>query len=367
MLQRTAQGEIQIWGPENFHPSVLLSLLHGCSTTLRSPCSWQITHRSNTKSSPTALSGAWLAKSLAQSVRGVPGVLTEIRLWVAERVVSIWEAHRCFSWLFLFSFFPAMWMMEFTGCHCLGAIGNYSTGAQNRADSPPVSDCIQFLYMAPLSLQQHAWRKKDLVAFLFRSAVIKPLSSACLLSSKLLMNLHFGPSSIILCTTEIQGTVSSKMGARKSMQKLETSILLWWFESVHFPLCVFNTLHLGHMFLFSSICLLDCFLTLACFLASVTEGKLIFHLFRKYPLLSQVLLLHLLLCDHLKSLVVSLFQLIKLHCRLYFNLIANYHMMYKLEREEQKDESIFPLSTIPLFLYKHTSSVLTYYWWQHVN
>lgn len=115
------------------------------------------------------------------------------------------------------------------------------------------------------------------------------------------------------------------------------------------------------MFFPSSICLLDCSSTLAYFLASATEGKLIFHLFRKYSLLSQVLLPHLLLCDQLKSLVVSLFQLITLYHRLYFNLIAIYRMMCKLEREEQKDEDIFPLPTIPLFLCKHISSVLTCY------
>jgi len=115
------------------------------------------------------------------------------------------------------------------------------------------------------------------------------------------------------------------------------------------------------MFFLSPICLLDCSLTLAYFLASATEGKLIFHLFCKYSLLSQVLLPHLLLCDQLKSLVVSLFQLITLYHRLYFSLIAIYCMVCKLEREEKKDEDIFPLPTIPLVLCKHVSPVLTYY------
>lgn len=121
------------------------------------------------------------------------------------------------------------------------------------------------------------------------------------------------------------------------------------------------------MFFPSSICLLDCSLTLAYFPASATEGKLIFHLFRKYSLLSLVLLPHLLLCDKLKSLMVSLFQLITLYHRLYFNLIAIYCMVCKLEWEEQKDKGIFPLPTIPLSLCKHTSSVLTCYWWQCLN
>lgn len=213
-------------------------------------------------------------------------------------------------------------------------------------------------------------KKRSQLRFLFRSAVIKPLSLSLLsivLIFKLLLNLHFGRSSCMLCTTDIQGIVSSQMMASKSMQKLETSILQWRFKNKHFPLCVFNTLHLSHMFLPSSICLLDCSLTLAYFLAPATEGKLIFHLFRKYPLLSRVLLPHLLLCDHLKSPVVSLFQPITRYCRLYFNLIAIYCMMCKLKREEQKEEDVFPLSTIPLVLCKHTSSVLAYYWWQHLS
>lgn len=110
---------------------------------------------------------------------------------------------------------------------------------------------------------------------------------------------------------------------------------------MHFPLCIFNTFHLCHMFFPLSICLLDCSLILAYFLSYATEGKLIFHLFCKYSLLSQVLLPHLLWCDQLKPPMVSLFQLIILYHRLYFNLIAIYCVMCKLEREEQKKMRIF--------------------------
>lgn len=134
-----------------------------------------------------------------------------------------------------------------------------------------------------------------------------------------------------------------------------------------FPLHVFNSFHFCHMFFPSSVCLLDCSLVLACFLAYATEGKLIFHLFCKYSLLSQGLLPHLLLCDQLKSPVVSLFQLITLYHRLYFHLIAIYCTMCKLEMRTREDEGIFPLPTIPLFLCKHIASVLTCYWRQCLN
>lgn len=56
--------------------------------------------------------------------------------------------------------------------------------------------------------------KNILVAFLF--AYDKDSFFLCLLCFKLLLNLYFGLSFFILCTTDIQGIISSQMVAKKA-------------------------------------------------------------------------------------------------------------------------------------------------------
>lgn len=179
MLQRTAQGKMQLWGPENIHPSLLLSLLHGWAV-LRHPLqSLQLADNSQVYHVEQSheLSGAWLAKILPQSGRGVPGVLTEIRPWVAGRVASTWEVHQCLPWsLFLLHFFfPAIWMMEFTGCHW---VTPKIIAPEPKTELIP----LRFLIASTFCTWHHSLYssmcggKKILVASLFRSAA---LSSAC--------------------------------------------------------------------------------------------------------------------------------------------------------------------------------------------
>jgi len=70
--------------------------------------------------------------------------------------------------------------------------------------------------------------KEILVAILFRSPVVKPhflFPLPIVLFFKLLLNLYFGPSSFMLCNTEIQGIISSQMLAKKSLQRLEAGVL----------------------------------------------------------------------------------------------------------------------------------------------
>lgn len=65
------------------------------------------------------------------------------------------------------------------------------------------------------------WEKKILVAFLFRSPVMKlpflfPLPIVRFF--KLLLNLHFVLSSFLLCTTEIQGKKHAKARNRHAVK-----------------------------------------------------------------------------------------------------------------------------------------------------